>query len=287
MYNASEKLIASICSRWGVPLDRQHVIGHNQVPDPDNPGLFGGSDHHWDPGPYWHWTNYILLARSIAKTLPSPPHMALSAVATFGDRSVSLSWRAARSCRLPITDYQIVGQPGNINMTVPGTSTSVVVPNLQNGTTYTFTVTARNAHGQDSVTSNPVVPMTVPTAPATVVATPAGGSAVVTWTVPSYDGGGAISGYLVTPYNGATAGAPVRFNLPMTTGVVFNLTNGVSYTFTVAAINAAGTGPASSKSAPVTPSALYRQPPAQAPPASPPTRSGPNPTSPVPSPPAR
>src|ERR1700730_1001294 len=28
-YNASAALAASICSRWGVPLDRAHVIGHS------------------------------------------------------------------------------------------------------------------------------------------------------------------------------------------------------------------------------------------------------------------
>src|SRR2546425_7344371 len=36
-YDASARLIASICSKWGVPLDRNHVIGHYQVPDPNNP----------------------------------------------------------------------------------------------------------------------------------------------------------------------------------------------------------------------------------------------------------
>ena len=36
-----------------VPMDRTHVIGHSEVPDPNNPGLYGGSDHHTDPGPNW------------------------------------------------------------------------------------------------------------------------------------------------------------------------------------------------------------------------------------------
>jgi len=40
-YQASAHLAASICSRWGVPMDRNHVIGHDQVPDPNDPGLFG------------------------------------------------------------------------------------------------------------------------------------------------------------------------------------------------------------------------------------------------------
>jgi N-acetyl-anhydromuramyl-L-alanine amidase AmpD len=48
-YNGSAKLLASICSRWGVPLDRNHVIGHSQVPDPFQP--VRRRPHHWDPGP--------------------------------------------------------------------------------------------------------------------------------------------------------------------------------------------------------------------------------------------
>jgi len=75
MYQASAQLAASICSRWGVPMDRQHVIGHSEVPDPNNPGLYGGEDHHTDPGPYWDWTYYMSQALSYANALPSPPHM--------------------------------------------------------------------------------------------------------------------------------------------------------------------------------------------------------------------
>ncbi len=176
MYQASAHLIASICSRWGVPMDRQHVIGHNQVPDPNHPGLYGGADHHTDPGPYWNWTYYMNLAKTYADALPSLPHMVLNAVAVGGDRSATLSWHAARSCHAPIVDYQIVGQPGNITRTVPGSATSATITGLQNGVTYTFSVTAQNADGQESLTSNRVIPMTVPAAPTNAVATPAGGS---------------------------------------------------------------------------------------------------------------
>src|SRR5262249_40132467 len=86
-YKASAHLIASICSRWGVPLDRNHVIGPYQVPDPNHPGQFGGESHHGDPGPYWNWTNYMSLARTYAQSLPSPPHMVLDANATPGNQS--------------------------------------------------------------------------------------------------------------------------------------------------------------------------------------------------------
>ncbi len=53
----------------------RHVIGHSQVPDPNNPKLFGGVDHHTDPGPYWSWTGYLNLARAIRQSSAKPaPH---------------------------------------------------------------------------------------------------------------------------------------------------------------------------------------------------------------------
>jgi N-acetylmuramoyl-L-alanine amidase len=272
MYIASEHLIAHICSRWGVPIDRGHVIGHYQVPDPDNPGLFGGSDHHTDPGPYWHWTNYIKDAHAFADALPSPPVMALDVLALSADSSVNLSWRGARTCHIPIATYDIYREPSHtLIKTVAGNITTATITGLQNGTTYWFSVTARNSDGSDSISSNPVIPMRAPDAPASVSAIAAGGSAIVRWTPPAFNGGGAITGYVVTPYlNGVTPGAPVWFGVFNTLQVVPNLVNEANYTFSVAAINAAGPG-ATRMSNMVTPRAYLRQPPAQAPPPSSPT----------------
>jgi len=157
-YRTSAELAGSICSRWGVPMDRAHIIGHYQVPDPDHPGLFGGSDHHTDPGPYWNWTYYISLAQYYASLLPSPPHMALAATAYSGDGTASVQWLPARSCHNPIDTYDVVAQPGGMQVTVPGTATSASFTGLTNGVNYTFTVTAHNSDGQDSVTSNGVTP---------------------------------------------------------------------------------------------------------------------------------
>ncbi|MFJ6083383.1 N-acetylmuramoyl-L-alanine amidase [Streptomyces sp. NPDC092369] len=53
MYAASARLTAGICKRYGIPVDREHVIGHVEVP---------GTDH-TDPGPHWDWDRYMGLAR--------------------------------------------------------------------------------------------------------------------------------------------------------------------------------------------------------------------------------
>jgi N-acetyl-anhydromuramyl-L-alanine amidase AmpD len=153
-YQASAQLAASICSRWGVPMDRSHVIGHYQVPDPNNPGQFGGAGHHTDPGPYWDWATYMSYAQSDTAALPSPPHMALDAVATASGSSATVTWQPARSCRLPITGYTVVLQPGNVVQNLSPSATSAIFSGLQSRTIYTFTITAQNADGQDSLTAN-------------------------------------------------------------------------------------------------------------------------------------
>jgi hypothetical protein len=52
--------------RYRIPVDRRHIIGHDEVPDPFDPGTFGGSDHHTDPGAYWRWGYYLKLVRKLA-----------------------------------------------------------------------------------------------------------------------------------------------------------------------------------------------------------------------------
>jgi N-acetyl-anhydromuramyl-L-alanine amidase AmpD len=54
MYSASAKLTRSICDRYGIAMDRDHIIGHVEVP---------GTDH-TDPGPYWDWDKYMALVRA-------------------------------------------------------------------------------------------------------------------------------------------------------------------------------------------------------------------------------
>lgn len=72
MYRSSAQLAAYLCNMYGIPRDRTHVIGHNEVPDPYNPGQYGGVGHHTDPGGYWDWTKYMGYVEYYAGT-PAPP----------------------------------------------------------------------------------------------------------------------------------------------------------------------------------------------------------------------
>lgn len=54
MYASSARLTAGICRRYGFPADREHLVGHVEVP---------GTDH-TDPGPHWDWNRYLRLVRA-------------------------------------------------------------------------------------------------------------------------------------------------------------------------------------------------------------------------------
>jgi hypothetical protein len=58
MYRASARLVRSLAQRYHIPIDRAHILGHDEIPGP-TPGLQAGM--HWDPGPFWDWAHYMEL----------------------------------------------------------------------------------------------------------------------------------------------------------------------------------------------------------------------------------
>ncbi|MCU1454220.1 MAG: cell wall-binding protein [Acidimicrobiales bacterium] len=107
--------------------------------------------------------------------------------------------------------------------------------------------------GQGTTTTPPPEP-TVPGKPAVPVAVPRHRSVQLSWSAPS-DGGSPITGYRITPYKDGVAQAPIVVG-NMTSYLVTGLTDGVSYRFTVAAINAIGSGPPSDPSTAVAPATV-------------------------------
>ena len=79
-YEASARLLAYLSRRLGIPLDRRHVIGHDEVPNPYGPGR-GGFDHHTDPGRHWRWRHYLALARQYARRPQLPRLVRIAAPA--------------------------------------------------------------------------------------------------------------------------------------------------------------------------------------------------------------
>jgi hypothetical protein len=189
----------------------------------------------------------------------SAPGAPTGVTATPGNGSATLAWSApASDGGAPVTFYDVTRYVGGVaqgTITVPP-NTAFTMTGLANGTTYTFKVAARNAigTGPQSVESNAVTPRRVPDPPTNVTATAGNGEATVSWSAPAFNGGSAITGYVLTRYVAGAVQGTTTVGVA-TQATVTGLANGSSYTFFVAAVNAAGTGSSSAPSNPVTPAA--------------------------------
>jgi FtsP/CotA-like multicopper oxidase with cupredoxin domain len=192
--------------------------------------------------------------QSNAVTPVAVPGAPTAVVAVAANTLATVSWTApAANGGLAITGYTVTSSPGGRTCATSG-ALSCNVTLLANGTPYSFTVTATNSFGTGpaSLASNTVIPATVPTAPRSVSAAAGASTAMVAWSTPASDGGMPVTGYTVVSSPGGlgctTTGA--------LTCTVTGMTKGTTYTFTVTATNAVGTGPSSVATAGVSPTSL-------------------------------
>jgi fibronectin type 3 domain-containing protein len=171
-------------------------------------------------------------------TVPSAPN---GLVATRGNGQVSLTWSAPTSNGgSAVTGYTATASPGGATCAVGDTTFACVIGGLTNGTSYSFTVTATNAigTGPESAPAS-ATPATVPGAPTNLLATPGNAQVSLTWSAPASNGGSAVTGYTATASPGGSTCSVDGTTFACTIG---GLTNGISYTVTVTATNAVGTG---------------------------------------------
>ena len=69
MYRASSQLVRYLTNKYGIPRDRGHIIGHDNVSATKTSGLVG---MHTDPGPYWNWQNYMAMIGAPVLPTSSP-----------------------------------------------------------------------------------------------------------------------------------------------------------------------------------------------------------------------
>ncbi|MBW8804569.1 MAG: N-acetylmuramoyl-L-alanine amidase [Catenulisporales bacterium] len=68
MYRSTAALVRYLAAKYGIPLDRQHILGHDDIPGSSNTRI---PTQHWDPGPYWNWSHFMdLLGAPIRPDAP-------------------------------------------------------------------------------------------------------------------------------------------------------------------------------------------------------------------------
>ncbi len=199
---------------------------------------------------------------------PGAPGVVTNVVGTAGIEQISLTWSAPISNGgSAITDYtvQYSSDSGSTWLTFTdgvSATASTTVTGLSAGTSYTFRVLAKNAIGDGpySTASAEVATATAPGAPGTPTPTASQNTQVpLSWTAAASNGS-AITDYIVEYSTSATFASSVTTfadgTSTSTSATVTGLSNGTTYYFRVAAVNAVGTGAYSSISASAVPSTV-------------------------------
>ncbi|MBS2032215.1 MAG: VCBS repeat-containing protein [Deltaproteobacteria bacterium] len=164
-----------------------------------------------------------------------------------GIRSATVTWSTPNDNGSAITGYTLTSNPAGGTATAAPGDTSATVTGLANGTAYTFNVVATNAVGDSAPgVSNSITTYDVPSAPTALVATVGFGIATLTWNDPAGNGGQTVSGFALSWTDGTTTWSTTTytdtFGNPRYRAMLEGLQDGVSFTFSVHAINAVGDG---------------------------------------------
>lgn len=228
---------------------------------PSNSGMRGGNIRDTDTttSPSSAGTGLALYDWSVTFDEPlvdaSVPAVPTSLSSTAGNAQVSLTWTAPTlNGGATLTDYIVeykTRAASTWSTFADGTSAtaSATVTGLTNGTDYMFRVSGVNAIGRGAVSNMALsTPAAVPDAPTSLNATGGSGEVSLTWTAPASDGGSTLTDYIVEYKLSASAIWSTFSDGTSTTAstTVTGLSNGATYNFRVSAVNAIGTGSASS-----------------------------------------
>lgn len=61
-YRSDAALVRYLAGKYRIPLDRQHILGHEDVPGPTTRLT---ATQHWDPGPFFNWNHFMALVHRV------------------------------------------------------------------------------------------------------------------------------------------------------------------------------------------------------------------------------
>jgi subtilisin len=189
---------------------------------------------------------------SAPATVPGTPAL----TATAGNAQVALSWTAPADGGSALTGYKLYRGTvsGNLSLyQTLGTGLTYSDTAVTNGTTYYYAVSALNAIGEGSRSTErsatPSAPATVPGTPQNVTATPDSSKGIdLAWQPPTSNGGSTITQYRI--YRSTVSGAETLLTSVSGTTLTYrdsSTRRGTRYYYVIRAVNAVGAGPNSSE----------------------------------------
>jgi fibronectin type 3 domain-containing protein len=227
--------------RDGIPIGAQETRTFTDT------GLVNGTTYTYTV--FAHDSSDNVSQESMAVATPSDaqaPTVPTGLAATPGNAQVSLTWNTSTD-NIAVTAYQVYRSSGGgpYSLVASPTTPYFADTTVSNGTTYSYKVgavdAAANASAQTAVvTATPLAgaDMTPPSVPTGLGATPGSTQVALTWTASTDNV--AVTGYRVFR-NGVQVAAPSGTSYTDT-----GLANGTSYTYTVAAVDAAANASAQS-----------------------------------------
>jgi hypothetical protein len=188
------------------------------------------------------FNNTATVTYSESATIPAIiPEAPATVTSTPGNGIVSIGYTApGYDGGAAITKYQYTTNGGTTWTDTPSSNPFNV--SGTNGTAITVSVRAVNSAGNGASRGATSTPRTVPGAPTSFTANGATfGQLGLSWAAPSSNGGAAISGYTLIRTSPGTA-TTLLTNSNQTTYTDSSLLPYTDYTYTVAAVNVAGTG---------------------------------------------
>jgi N-acetyl-anhydromuramyl-L-alanine amidase AmpD len=162
MYQSSARLVRYLAARYHIPLDRDHILGHEEVPGTTPAGV---AAMHYDPGPYWDWAHYFDLLGAPLRGAPSDGVAVLAAhvsdppVVTIAPRFAT-NTEPLRSCTvnsctdLPSQGSNVVYLRTEPSADAPLVGDPAVHPDGSPGTTRVADWSARAVAGQSFVVAD-------------------------------------------------------------------------------------------------------------------------------------